>query len=331
MSPHAAGLIRLRPQTYRLAAMIALPLALTACDAEQSLAPDAQESAPPSAAAEVTPGFATTPQRFVYAIYRNGGYDISRMDATTGQNVVSLTNTQVSESEPAWSFDNKRVAFTSYRTVAGQTRRDIYITNADGTNGHWARSQACSCDLGHPSWSPDGSRMVVAMSLNGVDYIAYLILGTGQLGAFSTGYGGLPGTQPSYTKSGQIVYVGPTHKTVFRMSGTAMNIKALYTAATPLAQPAVSPDGSKLAFVQAVNEFGNTDIFLRNLTTGTTTKIAGSPTSDAFPTWSPDGSRIAFSSARSGVSQIYTMTPTGGSVTKISKSGKPEGGPAWSH
>jgi len=39
MSPHAAGLIRLRPQTYRLAAIIALPLALTACDAEQSLAP----------------------------------------------------------------------------------------------------------------------------------------------------------------------------------------------------------------------------------------------------------------------------------------------------
>jgi len=46
----------------------------------------------------------------------------------------------------------------------------------------------------------------------------------------------------------------------------------------------------------------------------------------------PDGSRIAFSSGRSGnVTQIYTMTPTGGTVTRIGYSGKPETMPAWSH
>src|SRR5262245_53610551 len=105
MPPHAAGLRRLRPQGRRLAAMIALPLALTACDAEQSLAPDAPESTTPSLAADVAPGFATTPQRFVYAIYRNGGYDISRMSAT-GQNPVALTNNTIHEMAPAWSWDN---------------------------------------------------------------------------------------------------------------------------------------------------------------------------------------------------------------------------------
>ena len=84
------------------------------------------------------------------------------------------------------------------------------------------------------------------MTLNGTNYVAYLILATGQLGAYSTGYGGLPGSWPTYTKTGQIVYLGPTGKTVFRMSGSGTNIKALFTSATSLAEPALSPDGTKL-------------------------------------------------------------------------------------
>lgn len=331
MPPRAAGLRLPRPQPRYLAAMIALPLALTACDAERSLAPDAQESSPSSVAADVAPGFATTPQRFVYATYRNGQYDISRMSAT-GQNPVALTSNTFHEMAPAWSWDNKRVALVRYRTGASYTRPDIYIMNADGTNGHWARTQTCNCDLLNPSWSPDGSRLVVTMMLNGTNYVAYLILGTGQLGAFSTGYGGLPGTAASYTKSGQIVYLGPTNKTVFRMSGNGTNIKAIFTAPTGIATPALSPDGTKLAFARLIDWDFNWDIYVRNLSTGKTTTVADSPASDMNPSWSPDGSRIAFASTRSdNVSQIYTVTPTGGAVTRISYSGKPEVMPAWSH
>src|SRR5262245_25874459 len=170
------------------------------------------------------------------------------------------------------------------------------------------------------------------MTLTGTYYVAYLILVTGQLSAFSTGYGGLPGTAASYTKSGQIVYLGPTNKTVFRMSGNGTNIKALFTAPVTIAQPALSPDGTKLAFARLIDADRNWDLFLRNLTTGKTIPIADSPTPDMYPSWSPDGSRIAFASGRSGnVSQIYTMTPTGGTVTRISYSGKPENMPSWSH
>ena len=332
MSPHAAGLRLPRPRPRSLAAMIALPLALAACDAEQSLAPEVQESAPASVAADVTPGLAATPQRIVYAIYRNGQYDISRINAT-GQSPVALTNNTVHEMAPAWSWDNKRVALGRLRTNASSyTRPDIYIMNADGTNGHWARTQTCDCDLINPSWSPDGSRLVVTMLYKGTYYVAYLILGTGQLSAFSTGYGGLPGTAARYTKSGQIVYLGPTNTTVFRMSGTGTNIKAIFTAPTGIAMPALSPDGTKLAFARLIDADNNWDIFLRNLTTGKTITIASSPASDRDPSWSPDGSRIAFVSGRAdNVSQIYTVTPTGGTVTRISYSGKPEAMPAWSH
>jgi Tol biopolymer transport system component len=169
------------------------------------------------------------------------------------------------------------------------------------------------------------------MSLNGVYCVAYLILATGQLSAYSTGYGGLPGTWPTYTKSGQIVYLGPTRKTVNRINGDGSGNKILFTSTQFLFQPTLSPDGTKLLFVRLIDDLLNTEIFLRNLSTGTTTKLTSSPAPDMMPTWSPDGSRIAFMSGRTGVGQVWTMSPTGGSLTRITHTATAEGGPSWSH
>lgn len=62
--------------------------------------------------------------------------------------------------------------------------------------------------------------------------------------------------------------------------------KALFTAPTAISQPALSPDGTKLAFARLIDGFNNWDILLRNLTTGKTTTIADSPASDMYPSWS---------------------------------------------
>jgi TolB protein len=313
-----------------LATLAVVGVALAACDPSSPLDPTGQDSAAPAPAAEAI-GTLVSTTRIAYASYHNGQYDIYRMSAT-GQNVTPVATSTTTEQEPAWSADNKRIALIRYRTsAANQTRRDVYIVNADGTNGHWARSQTCACDLGHPSWSPDGSRLAVTMTLNGTNYVAYLILATGQLGAYSTSYGGLPGSWPTYTKTGQIVYVGPTGKTVFRMSGSGTNIKTLFTSPNYLAEPALSPDGNKLLYVQAIDLVTlNSDIYLRNLTTGATKMIAPSSASEGFPSWSADGTRIAFASGRSGVAQIYTTDASGGNLTRITHTTTAESEPVWS-
>jgi len=74
--------------------------------------------------------------------------------------------------------------------------------------------------------------------------------------------------------------------------------------------PAYSPDGTRIAFS------ANNGIWVVN-NDGTNPNLI-SFDGDFEPSWSPDGTKIAFSSTRTGVAQIFTMTPIGTDVTNIS-------------
>jgi Tol biopolymer transport system component len=317
----------LGPRRLPEAALIALALTVAACGGDDPLAPD-QAVTPVEAGG---PAALVTAQRIVFSSKRNGQYDIYKMDPA-GQNVVRLTSKPDDESQAAWSADGKRVALVRPRlNAANKVMSDIYIINADGSNGHWARSTATTCPLSHPSWSPDGSRLALSLYCSGTQYVGYLILNTGQLGGYSTGFGGLPGSWPTYTKSGQIVYLGGTAKTVDRINADGSGHKTLFSSTTVVIQPALSPDGSKLLFVRTVwDALPNADIYMVVLGTGKTTQLTWFSGSDSQPTWSPDGTRIAFTSGLSGVSQIWTMNPTGGSLARLTKTTTPEVDPSWS-
>ena len=74
--------------------------------------------------------------------------------------------------------------------------------------------------------------------------------------------------------------------------------------------PTYSPDASKIAFS------ANGGIWTMN-NDGTNPNLI-SFEGDSQPSWSPDGTTIAFSSTRTGVPQIFTMTPIGTDQTNIS-------------
>jgi Tol biopolymer transport system component len=311
----------LGPRRLPEAAFIALALTVAACGGDDPLAPD-QAGAPAAL---------VTAQRIVFSSKRNGQYDIYKMDPA-GQNVVRLTSKPDDEGQAAWSADGKRVALVRPRlNAANKTMNDIYIINADGTNGHWARSTATTCPLSHPSWSPDGSRLALSLYCSYTQYVGYLILNTGQLAGYSTGFGGLPGSWPTYTKAGQIVYQSATAKTIDRINADGSGHKTLFSSSTVMTQPALSPDGSKLLFVRTVwDDIPTGDIYMLVLGTGKTTQLTSYSGTSSEPTWSPDGTRIAFTSTRSGQSQIWTMNTTGGSLTRLTNTSTSEVDPSWS-
>jgi len=91
--------------------------------------------------------------------------------------------------------------------------------------------------------------------------------------------------------------------------------------------PAISPDGSRVAFVRG--EKAGSDIWLRNLSSGGDLRFTANSRNNLHPVWSPDSTRIAFSSDRDGNPAVYEKLASG--VAKEQLLDKEGGHPAdWS-
>ena len=75
--------------------------------------------------------------------------------------------------------------------------------------------------------------------------------------------------------------------------------------------PALSPDETRVAMERREITSADADIWILDLTRGTTSRFTFEPGSDQFPTWSPDGREIAFGSTRSGRGDLYRKNASG--------------------
>jgi TolB protein len=237
------------------------------------------------------------------------------------------------ESEPAWSWDNKRIALVRPRKDASNvTHNDIYIINADGTNGHWWRPTPSPYNLSSPAWAPDGSEILVTVSLHADVYPAWLNLPGVTLGFYSDGMGGtLKGKDPSYNPAGDhITYVGSQGKTLDVMTVNGNEHKVLlYDPHASLSRPVFSPDGKRIALSMNDTD-GRVQIFVRNANAALVRLTATTTGVNLYPSWSPDGSKITFMSTRIGSNQIWIMSATGASPKRLHISSY-DTQPAFSH
>ena len=95
--------------------------------------------------------------------------------------------------------------------------------------------------------------------------------------------------------------------------------------------PAVSPDGSRIAFSSTRAGQGQSDVWIMN-TDGSNLRnlTPNSPkTYEQAPTWSPGGNQIAFTSDRTGLNQIYVMDADGTGLRRMTFD-KQVDRPTWS-
>jgi Tol biopolymer transport system component len=111
---------------------------------------------------------------------------------------------------------------------------------------------------------------------------------------------------------------GENHVATIGLDGSGMQVLGAGI------EPAMSPDGTKIAFVR------DNDIYVMNADGSNEQKIVGNPHVDEFPQWSPDGTMIAFDhyaskaptdSGFSEKSSIMVVPVTGGGPTTLTQGG----------
>jgi len=80
--------------------------------------------------------------------------------------------------------------------------------------------------------------------------------------------------------------------------------------------PRFSPDGQRI--IMSLQQGGNSNLFVMDLRSKSTTRLTDTPAIDTSPSYSPDGARICFESDRGGRPQIYVMAAGGGGAQRIS-------------
>ncbi len=167
---------------------------------------------------------------------------------------------------------------------------DICLINVDGTAVAQLTTSLGS-DL-WPAWNPGGTRLA---------FQSYRTLTPG---------GGLPQSD------------------IFVINVDGTGETQLTADTTNEAQPAWSPDGTKIAFV--TDRDGNNEVYVMDADGQNVRRLTNNAAADEQPAWSPSGARIAFVSDRTGNPDIFVMDSTGANPVQLTNNPAVDVGPAWS-
>jgi dipeptidyl aminopeptidase/acylaminoacyl peptidase len=201
-----------------------------------------------------------------------------------------FTAGEKSDGSPRWSPDGSSIAFTSSRKEKEPSQ--LYVIPADG--GEPLRLTELKEDVSEVAWSPDGTRIAFATRVRDEAYEEEEDRKRAPRRI----------TRLSY-KLDNVGWTADRRKHLFVVpaDGSA-EPRQLTEGDYENAQPAWSPDGSRLVFVSSRGENWDldlvTDLFVLDSEGGEPEQLTASDGECASPAWSPDGRQIAYH---------YTPTP----------------------
>jgi serine/threonine protein kinase len=123
----------------------------------------------------------------------------------------------------------------------------------------------------------------------------------------------------SASQSGVLVYAtgieaGSAQLTWFDRSGKPLGT---FGAPSIFLTPAISPDGSTVAYGRLEPQTGRNDIWLHDLSRDTDSRFTSDSRPSRYPVWSPDGAHIAFSSIRVPGGILWQKAVGGGAPDEV--------------
>lgn len=225
-----------------------------------------------------------------------------------------------------WSPDGDAIVFVSNRDAEEPgpmdlMNWDIYLYRLiDGTISRLTYGQYPDVN---PAWSPDGATIAYVSDLCGDGGTPVTVSGAdvcegaikiinleGDLLSVMNG----SGTSLSWSPDGSLISFsnGQRVYSIEVVSGKRAQLTPSDRNCCPH-YAAFSPDGNRVIFADKHDIDDDYEIYIINITEGSTFQLTSNDTADLSPAWSPDGSKIAFGS-RSDQSlrwHIYTIAPDG--------------------
>jgi Tol biopolymer transport system component len=204
-------------------------------------------------------------------------YDLQRGVATR------LTDNANNDWNPRWSPDGRRIAFTSNRESENPYNYDVWVINADGSNPQ--RFIATGAWDEYAAWSPlNNDELAISTTADNNSEIHY---------------------------------------------GTGSNLQRVTFNTVRDEWPTWSPDAKRIA--HGNYQYGQGDIYLTDLSSGTTEWLYGTEGDDNQPAWSPDGRWIVFvqrSNDKDAFGQLVLISSDGSSPSVLTEADAAS--PSWS-
>jgi TolB protein len=220
--------------------------------------------------------------------------EIVTMNAN-GDNKTQLTNNRVSDFDPAFSPNGKKIAFAS-----GSESLDIFTMSATGTNKKKVTTST-SFDF-DPAWSPDGTRIAFTRVTPNSDLKIYVMKAareseTNRPQRLTTSGSGVFEYAPAWSPNGTRIAFASNPNGAFEGDFDLFSIRPDGSGRTRLTttsignSPAWSPDGTKIAFSGKQGADRPWWIFVMKAAPESETnrpkRLTGSPRGDIEPDWQP--------------------------------------------
>lgn len=221
-----------------------------------------------------------------------------------------------------------RIAYELGFEGAGTDGADVWtvqVIRPDGSGDSVLIGGEQYSGIGQPAWSPDGTRLVVAASEDGDEFLVVRCDGTidtviADLQMETASYPlsidtpnhpswSPDGSTIAFTSADGLFLVDPAGALPTRQINELSGSEMVDLSVTVVrGRASWSPDGTRLVF-GATDGTENTDLYVIGVDGSGLTRLTTDPGDDYQPAWSPDGSRIAFRSSRDG--KLWVMEADG--------------------
>ena len=229
-------------------------------------------------------------KRIAFCSDRSGAFEIWAMDKN-GKGQHAVTNTGGYAEFPDWSPNGRKIAFDGVQGT--DPSNEIYVVNTRDGSGLTALTSCAGSGAGcfnaYPAWSPDGSKIVYVHA-------------------------------DDSDEDGNAI-----NEQVWVMNANGSNKTQLtFTAADHDQTPDWSPDGRKIAYMEAGH------IFTMRADGSHQTQLTFGDEVDFGTAWSPDGRRIAFvRNFGNGYRPVFVMNADGSNQRQLTSGTPRQFVPGW--